>query len=231
MLSRYRIQTDTIDLALLITVGCVNTTFGGNDPGSFSYWNRRTDLHAAIWDLLIDFSLLAPDSSILSPSLRPVRAFQSKWVYIVLPILNVVLRCTWVFLILFIGNDQKPGLVTFLVALGEVTRRGIWSALRVENEHCANVGKLKAWKDINVPYQLFCLEELERELQGANSEKIEPYTRQQNRNRRWTSRLADAPRGDFERKRNNSVDTMNGIPERGDETLEHSHGSCSNNRS
>lgn len=45
-------------------------------------------------------------------------------------------------------------MLSFVVALSEIIRRGIWTALRVENEHCTNVGRLLASRDVPLPYKL-----------------------------------------------------------------------------
>lgn len=41
-----------------------------------------------------------------------------------------------------------------MISLSEVIRRGIWTIFRVENEHCTNVGKFKASRDVELPYAL-----------------------------------------------------------------------------
>jgi xenotropic and polytropic retrovirus receptor 1 len=44
--------------------------------------------------------------------------------------------------------------VSFMVAFAEVTRRGMWTLFRVENEHCANVAQYKASRDVPLPYRI-----------------------------------------------------------------------------
>ena len=46
-----------------------------------------------------------------------------------------------------------------MVAAAEVTRRGMWTVLRVENEHCGNVAQYKASRDTPLPYTLGVLTE------------------------------------------------------------------------
>ncbi len=41
-----------------------------------------------------------------------------------------------------------------MVAFAEVTRRGMWTVFRVENEHCANVAQYKASRDVPLPYTI-----------------------------------------------------------------------------
>ncbi|KAF7498056.1 hypothetical protein DV113_003921 [Geotrichum candidum] len=44
--------------------------------------------------------------------------------------------------------------VSFFVALSEVFRRFIWAFFRVENEHCSNVQRFRASRDVSLPYQI-----------------------------------------------------------------------------
>ncbi|KAF5126712.1 hypothetical protein DV495_003266 [Geotrichum candidum] len=44
--------------------------------------------------------------------------------------------------------------VSFFVALAEVFRRFIWTFFRVENEHCSNVQRFRASRDVSLPYQI-----------------------------------------------------------------------------
>ncbi|KAI9211634.1 hypothetical protein DS838_003497 [Geotrichum bryndzae] len=52
--------------------------------------------------------------------------------------------------------DFWPGSakVSFFVALSEVFRRFIWAFFRVENEHCSNVQRFRASRDVSLPYQI-----------------------------------------------------------------------------
>ncbi|KAF5126716.1 hypothetical protein DV495_003270 [Geotrichum candidum] len=52
--------------------------------------------------------------------------------------------------------DFWPGSakVSFFVALAEVFRRFIWTFFRVENEHCSNVQRFRASRDVSLPYQI-----------------------------------------------------------------------------
>ncbi len=44
--------------------------------------------------------------------------------------------------------------VLTISSFAEVTRRGIWTIFRVENEHAANVSRFKASRDVPLPYKL-----------------------------------------------------------------------------
>lgn len=45
-------------------------------------------------------------------------------------------------------------MVAFFIALSEVLRRGLWTLFRVENEHCNNVGRFRASRDVPLPYEI-----------------------------------------------------------------------------
>jgi hypothetical protein len=100
----------------------------------------------------MDFSLLQPHSR--HPFLRDVTALRSKWVYYGVMILDPILRFAWIFYAIFTHNTQHSTIVSFLVSLAEVSRRGIWTLFRVENEHCANVAQYRASRDVPLPYHL-----------------------------------------------------------------------------
>lgn len=100
----------------------------------------------------MDFSLLQPTSQ--NFLLRDTLGLKSKWPYYVIMVADPVLRFIWIFYAIFLQDAQHSTIMSFGVAAGEVTRRGIWLLLRVENEHCANVGQQKASRDVPLPYTL-----------------------------------------------------------------------------
>lgn len=107
---------------------------------------------SAVWDLLMDWSLLQPNAS--KRFLRDVRGYKSAWWYYGAMILDPILRFNWIFYSIYTHNLQHSTVVSFLVALSEVTRRGIWTLFRVENEHCSNVARFKASRDVPLPYSV-----------------------------------------------------------------------------
>lgn len=100
----------------------------------------------------MDFSLLQPHSH--HPFLRDVTALKSRWPYYLIMTLDPILRFNWIFYALFTHDTQHSSIASFLIAFSEVTRRGMWTLLRVENEHCANVKQYKASRDVPLPYHL-----------------------------------------------------------------------------
>ncbi|KAL2062657.1 hypothetical protein VTL71DRAFT_5729 [Oculimacula yallundae] len=173
-LAFYRLDGGIRNLILLVIIGTISA------------------LYASIWDLLMDFSLLDPDSSLLKPALRPVRVFKSKRIYYIIAILDIVLRCTWIFSVFFPNNV----LVNFLVGFGEVTRRGMWMVLRVENEHCSNVGGLKAYRVLDLPYNLITREQSDKFQLDDENIHIEAKVEMKRPNR-WSILITEAHRQDF----------------------------------
>lgn len=100
----------------------------------------------------MDFSFFQPETR--HRFLRDILALKRRWMYYVVMVLDPILRFGWVFYAIFTHNKQHSTLVSFLVALAEVTRRGMWALFRVENEHCGNVAQYKASRDIPLPYPL-----------------------------------------------------------------------------
>ena len=100
----------------------------------------------------MDFSLLQQGTR--NAGLREVIAFGNhKWLYYGILVLDPILRFSWIFLAIFTRNIQHGSIVAFLVAFVEVTRRGMWTIFRVENEHCTNITQQKASRDIPLPYK------------------------------------------------------------------------------
>lgn len=109
-------------------------------------------MHLAIWDLLMDFSLLQPDAR--RKYLRNLLGLKRQWPYYAIMTLDPILRFAWIFYAIFTYDKQHSTIVSFLVAVAEVTRRGMWALIRVENEHCFNVAAYKASRDLPLPYRL-----------------------------------------------------------------------------
>jgi hypothetical protein len=100
----------------------------------------------------MDWSLLQPNAK--RQYLRDVRAYKKSWYYYTAMVIDVILRFNWIFYIIYTHDLQHSSVASFLVAFSEVTRRGMWTLFRVENEHCANVIRFKASRDVPLPYPL-----------------------------------------------------------------------------
>lgn len=112
----------------------------------------------------MDWSLLQPGAN--KPLLRDVRGFKSTWWYYAAMIIDPILRFNWIFYSIYTHDLQHSSSVSFFVGLSEITRRGMWTLFRVENEHCSNVARFKAFRDVALPY----------DLESGESEESQPIT-------------------------------------------------------
>jgi hypothetical protein len=134
VLSLYRIDKTAELRALFIIFATINATY------------------CSFWDVAMDWSLGNPYARY--PMLRDNLAYRRIWMYYVAMVLDPVLRFQWLFYAIYADDVQHSTLVSFFVGLAEVFRRGMWMLFRVENEHCNNVGRFRASRDIPLPYSI-----------------------------------------------------------------------------
>lgn len=133
-LSMYRIDRQTRYQAAFITFALLNASY------------------TSVWDLIMDWSL--GNAYAAHPLLRDNLAFRRVWVYYAAMIIDVVVRFNWIFYAIFFHDIQHSALMSFIIAVSEVSRRGIWTIFRVENEHCTNVTLFRASRDVPLPYEV-----------------------------------------------------------------------------
>lgn len=68
--------------------------------------------------------------------------------------LDPIFRFNWIFYIIYTKELQHSAILSFLVGFSEISRRGMWTLFRVENEHCTNVGRFRASRDVPLPYDI-----------------------------------------------------------------------------
>ena len=88
------------------------------------------------------------------PFLREHRGYKRPWVYYLAMILDPILRFNWIFYAIYANELQHSALLSFFVGFSEICRRGMWTLFRVENEHCTNVGRFRASRDVPLPYEI-----------------------------------------------------------------------------
>jgi xenotropic and polytropic retrovirus receptor 1 len=88
------------------------------------------------------------------PLLRGTLAYKQTWLYYVAIIIDPVLRFNWIFYAIFANDIQHSAFLSFAISFSEVCRRGLWIALRVENEHCSNILHFRASRDVPLPFTL-----------------------------------------------------------------------------
>jgi len=109
-------------------------------------------IYCSFWDVIMDWSLLDPHAKYRF--LRTTLAYKSTWPYYCAMIIDPLIRFNWIFYAIYTEDVQHSTIVSFLVGLTEVCRRGVWVIFRVENEHCTNVHKFRASRDAPLPYEL-----------------------------------------------------------------------------
>ncbi len=110
-------------------------------------------IYCSFWDVYLDWSL-GDVFSDNHPFLRERLGYKQVWIYYVAIVADVILRQQWIFYAIFAHDLQHSAIMSFFISVAEVLRRGMWSLFRVENEHCNNVGKFRASRDIPLPYNL-----------------------------------------------------------------------------
>ncbi|KAI9885011.1 MAG: tRNA (adenine-N(1)-)-methyltransferase catalytic subunit trm61 [Watsoniomyces obsoletus] len=133
-LSLYRIGLTSQLRALFISCATINSVY------------------CSVWDVVMDWSLCNPYAE--HPFLRDTLGYKYTWMYYVAMILDPLLRFNWIFYVFFARDIQHSALLSFFLSFSEVIRRSIWMLLRVENEHCTNVGRFRASRDIPLPYEI-----------------------------------------------------------------------------
>ncbi|KAJ5536424.1 SPX N-terminal [Penicillium frequentans] len=148
-LSMYRIDRHTRFQASFITFALLNSVY------------------TSVWDLIMDWSL--GNAYARHPLLREMLAFRRVWVYYVAMVLDVIIRFNWIFYAIFVNDIQHSAVLSFIVSLSEVFRRGVWTIFRVENEHCTNVLLFRASRDTPLPYEIAATPALD----GAHADDVQ----------------------------------------------------------
>ena len=134
-LSIYRIDMSYTTWSIFVTFALIN------------------GVYCSFWDVYLDWSL--GDVFVHKyPFLRERLGYKHVWMYYAAIPIDIVLRQTWILYAIFTRDVQHSAIMSFFVSLAEIIRRGIWSIFRVENEHCNNVGKFRASRDVPLPYDL-----------------------------------------------------------------------------
>lgn len=100
----------------------------------------------------MDWSLLDPTAT--KGFLRETLAYKQSWIYYLAIFIDPILRFNWIFYAVYAKDLQHSALLSFLIGLSEVFRRGLWVLIRVENEHCTNVGRFRASRDVPLPFDV-----------------------------------------------------------------------------
>jgi hypothetical protein len=133
-LSIYRMDQKPATKAVFITFATINS------------------IYTSFWDIYYDWSLGDPHAK--HRFLRKELGYKKIWWYYVAIAIDPVLRFNWVMYTVIPLQLQHSAVTSFCVSLSEIFRRGMWSLFRVENEHCTNVGRFRASRDVPLPYEI-----------------------------------------------------------------------------
>ena len=133
-LSIYRMDKSSTNKAAFITFAVINA------------------IYTSFWDIYYDWSLGDPRAR--HPFLRKELGYKKVWWYYTAMVIDPILRFAWVLYIVDPLQLQHSAKTSFCAALAEIFRRGMWSLFRVENEHCTNVSRFRASRDVPLPYEL-----------------------------------------------------------------------------
>lgn len=140
----------TILYYMTLSIYRINKT--GPNKAAFITFAVINSLYTSFWDIYYDWSLGDPRAK--HPFLRRELGYKKVWWYYTAMFIDPILRFNWVLYIVDPLQLQHSAKTSFVAALGEIFRRGIWSIFRVENEHCTNVGRFRASRDVPLPYEL-----------------------------------------------------------------------------
>jgi len=138
----------------------------------FIFFATINATYCAFWDVAMDWSLGNPYAQ--HRFLRNNLAYHRIWMYYVAMVLDPILRFQWIFYAIYTSDVQHSTLVSFFVGLAEVFRRAVWMLFRVENEHCNNVGRFRASRDIPLPYSLPGTPKESHEMPRPSDEQAPP---------------------------------------------------------
>jgi hypothetical protein len=152
-LSIYRINKTGQNRAVFITFAIINA------------------IYTSFWDIYYDWSLGDPRAK--HPFLRKELGYKKIWMYYAAMVIDPILRFNWVLYTVSPLQLQHSAKTSFVASLGEIFRRGIWSVFRVENEHCTNVSRFRASRDVPLPYEVPPSPEIESGAADERGDRVD----------------------------------------------------------
>ncbi|KAK9451922.1 EXS family-domain-containing protein [Limtongia smithiae] len=150
----------TITTAVVLSVWRINRIDTNRDVYiAFATFNT---IYSTFWDLFMDWSLV--QTNCVHPLLRDELGFRRPIYYYAAMIIDPLLRLNWIFYVIFPIQVQQSAVTSFLIALSEIVRRFIWIFFRMENEHCSNVGRFQASRNLPLPYEFDSDQEIGHEM-------------------------------------------------------------------
>lgn len=103
------------------------------------------------WDIIIDFGFFEKGKNY---PLRNKLYYKPKIIYYFIALYNFVLRFFWLWTISpeVLGSFLRPETLSIILNSLEITRRGCWNFLKVENKHIDISKEFKVSNDIELPF-------------------------------------------------------------------------------
>jgi len=103
------------------------------------------------WDLIIDFGFFEKGKNY---PLRNKLYYKPKFIYYFIALYDFVLRFFWLWTISpeVLGSFLRPETLSIILNSFEITRRGCWNFLKVENKHIDISKEFKVSNDIELPF-------------------------------------------------------------------------------
>ena len=103
------------------------------------------------WDIVIDFGFLEQGKNY---PLRNKLYYKPKIIYYLIALYDFILRFFWLLTISpeVLGTLFRPETLSIILNSFEITRRGCWNFLKVENKHIDISNEFKVTNDVELPF-------------------------------------------------------------------------------
>jgi hypothetical protein len=142
-----------INYCLSITVALLSFLWPQH-PSLHIFWLIFTFISSCCsfaWDIIIDFGFLEKGKNY---PLRNKLYYKPIFIYYFIALYNFVLRFFWLLTISpeVLGSFVRPETLSIILNSLEITRRGLWNILKVENKHIDISKEFKVSNDVELPF-------------------------------------------------------------------------------
>ena len=142
-----------INYCLSITVALLSFLWPQH-PSLHIFWLIFTFISSCCsfaWDIIIDFGFLEKGKNY---PLRNKLYYKPIFIYYFIALYNFILRFFWLLTISpeVLGSFVRPETLSIILNSLEITRRGLWNILKVENKHIDISKEFKVSNDVELPF-------------------------------------------------------------------------------
>ena len=142
-----------INYCLSITVALLSFLWPQH-PSLHIFWLIFTFISSCCsfaWDIIIDFGFLEKGKNY---PLRNKLYYRPIFIYYFIALYNFILRFFWLLTISpeVLGSFVRPETLSIILNSLEITRRGLWNILKVENKHIDISKEFKVSNDVELPF-------------------------------------------------------------------------------